>query len=168
MTLSEKAGPATRTRAIEDRGFILRSVELAISNAQDGGEPFGAVLVRDGQALAEAANEAHVEHDPTAHAEIQALRRASRELRTGSHPGTTMYASGKPCPMCMAAMIQAGISRVVYCADDDVGGLYGFSTAELYARTRREFGHQGISVDHLPDPSQSEPFDLWKHRNPSA
>ena len=168
MTRSEEAGPATRTRASEDRRFILRSVELAVSNAEDGGEPFGAVLVRNGKVLAEAANEAHVEHDPTAHAEIQALRRASRELLTRSHPDGTMYASGKPCPMCMAAMIQAGVARVVYCADDAVGGLYGFSTAAMYDRTRREFGHQGVSVDHLPDVRQSEPFDVWKRGNRSG
>lgn len=168
MTVPEAAGPVTRTRGPDDRKLILRSVELAISNAENGGEPFGAVLVRDGKVLAEAANEAHVENDPMAHAEIQALRHASRALRTGSHPGTTMYASGKPCPMCMAAMIQAGVARVVYCADDAVGGLYGFSTAAMYDRTRREFGHQGISVDHLPDARQSEPFDVWKRANRSG
>jgi tRNA(Arg) A34 adenosine deaminase TadA len=113
---------------MNDHDCLQRSVELAIANATDGGEPFGAVLTRDGRMMAEGVNEAHVDHDPTAQAEIQALRKASSQLGTGSHSGATMYASGKPCAMCMAAMIQAGITRVVYCADDDVGGAYGFST----------------------------------------
>ena len=152
---------------MDDKTLMQRAVELACESAAQGGEPFGAVLVQDGKILAEAMNQAHIDHDPTAHAEIQALRIASRENARFSHPGAVMYASGKPCPMCMAAMVNAGVARVVYCADDDVGGPFGYSTVDGYARMKRDFGDQGAVVDHLPMPDQAAPFSLYAKKTQS-
>ena len=149
---------------MNDRDYIAQTVELAIRNVAQGGQPFGALLVRDGTVLAEGVNETHVDCDPTAHAEVQALRNASRSLRTPDLSGTTMYASGIPCAVCMAAMINAGVTRVVYCADDIAGEPYGWSTDHLYARMRREMGQQGIEVAHLPVENQTLPFEQWKAR----
>lgn len=149
---------------MDDKTLIQRALELACESVAQGGEPFGAVLVQDGKVLAEAMNQAHIEHDPTAHAEIQALRIASREQARFSHPDSVMYASGKPCPMCMAAMVNAGVKRIVFCADDDVGGPFGYSTVEGYARMQQEFGAQGATVDHLPMPDQSKPFTLYEQK----
>lgn len=151
---------------MNDKTHILRAVELARNAVAAGGEPFGALLVCDGKVIAEGMNEAHINHDPSAHAEMQALRAASLALKTYTHPHSTMYASGKPCAMCMAAMIQAGITRVVFCADDDVGGQYGYSTETLYARMRQDFGNQGIVVEHLPVAQQKDPFEMWQHKSP--
>ena len=95
---------------MDDKTLMQRAVDLARQSVDQGGEPFGAVLVLNGKVLAEAMNQAHIDHDPTAHAEIQALRIASRENARGAHPGSVMYASGKPCPMCMAAMVNAGVA----------------------------------------------------------
>lgn len=150
---------------MDDKTLMQRAVDLARQSVDQGGEPFGAVLVQNGKVLAEGMNQAHIDHDPTAHAEIQALRIASRENARGSHPGSVMYASGKPCPMCMAAMVNAGVARVVYCADDDVGGPFGYSTEAGYARMKRDFGDQGAVVDHLPLADQAEPFQRYADKS---
>lgn len=152
---------------MNDKALLQRAIDLACQSVAQGGEPFGAVLVQDGIVLAEAMNQAHIDHDPTAHAEIQALRTASREQARFSHSGSVMYASGKPCPMCMAAMVNAGVERVVFCADDEIGGPFGYSTETGYARMKQNFGDQGALVEHLPMPEQTKPFTLYAQKNPS-
>ena len=149
---------------MNDEDYIQKAVELARDNVIAGGQPFGAILVRDGEVLAEGVNETHVDCDPTAHAEIQALRNASKILRSPELAGSTMYASGIPCAVCMAAMINAGVTRVVYCADDQAGGPYGWSTEHLYGRMQNGLGDQGVEVVHLPVENQSEPFEDWKRK----
>lgn len=149
---------------MNDKILMKRALELANESVTLGGEPFGAVMVQDGTVIAEAMNQAHIDHDPTAHAEIQALRIASREQGRGSHPGSVIYASGKPCPMCMAAMVNAGVERIIFCADDDIGGPFGYSTVDGYTRMKQEFGNQGAVVEHLPMPDQSEPFKLYAQK----
>lgn len=152
---------------MNDKDLMQRAVDLACESVAQGGEPFGAILVQDGKILAQAMNQAHLDHDPTAHAEIQALRIASREHARFSHPGSVMYASGKPCPMCMAAMVNAGVERVVFCADDEVGGPFGYSTEAGYARMQQQFGAQGATVEHLPIEDQTKPFTLYAAKNPA-
>lgn len=149
---------------MNDLYFINISIELARKNVNKGGQPFGAVLVKEGVILSEGVNETYIEHDPTAHAEIQAIRNASKQHGKSHFLGTTMYASGKPCAMCMAAMIQAGVSKLIYCADDDVGDEYGWSTEFLYERMKNEFGQQGVDTIHLPSDNKKEVFDLWKKK----
>lgn len=148
-----------------DKVMLEKSVELAITNVEKGGEPFGAVLASGQQIIAEGVNEAYIDNDPTAHAEIQALRNAGKTSGQASHPNSTMYASGKPCAMCMAAMIQAGVSRIIFAADDDLGGPYGWSTEHLYQRMQQDFGNQGVDVIHLNHPDSKEAFDAFKAKH---
>lgn len=145
-----------------DLDYLNTTITLARENVARGGQPFGALLVQDGKVLSEGVNESYIEHDCTAHAEIQALRNAGKQHHTSSFVGSTMYASGKPCAMCMAAMIQAGVSKLVYCADDDVGEDYGWSTEYLYERMQRDFGSQGIETTHLPLDEKTQVFELYK------
>ena len=98
--------------------FLNMAIELARANIAAGGRPFGAVLVRDGQVLATGVNEILTSHDPTAHAELMAVR-ASRKLGSPDLSGCAVYASGHPCPMCMAAMRLAGIREVAYAYSND-------------------------------------------------
>lgn len=150
---------------MSDLDYLKTSIELARDNVTRGGQPFGALLVRDGVVLADGVNESYIDHDATAHAEIQAIRNAGKQHNTTSFTGSTMYASGKPCAMCMAAMIQAGVSRLVYCADDDVGEGYGWSTEYLYDRMQRDFGRQGIETTHLPLDEKTQVFELYKDKH---
>lgn len=114
--------------------FMRRAVALARANIADGGRPFGAVLVKDGQVLAEAANSIHASHDPTDHAEMRAIRQASALLATPRLQGCVVYASGHPCPMCLAAMYLCGIEQAWFAYSNDEGEPAGLSTAAIYAR----------------------------------
>src|SRR5690625_1819950 len=89
--------------------FMKRAVDLAIQNVQEGGEPFGAVLVKDGKVVAEGVNELHKKYDISGHAELVAIRKAQAEKQTHDLTGYTMYASGEPCPMCLTSMYFSGI-----------------------------------------------------------
>lgn len=147
---------------MSDLEFINTTIELARDNVVRGGQPFGALLVLDGKVLAEGVNESYIDHDCTAHAEIQAIRNAGKRHNTSSFVGSTMYASGKPCAMCMAAMIQAGVSKLVYCAGDEVGEAFGWSTEFLYERLQRDFGSQGIETTHLPLDEKTRVFEQYQ------
>src|SRR5690606_31459951 len=94
--------------------YLRQAIELAFDNIDKGGRPFGAVVAKNGEVIATGVNEVLATNDPTAHAEVMALRAASRLLGTPDLSGCTVYASGQPCPMCMAAMRIAGVDEVAF------------------------------------------------------
>ncbi|HZW67017.1 MAG TPA: nucleoside deaminase [Pseudogracilibacillus sp.] len=94
--------------------FMERAVQLAVDNVRAGGDPFGAVLVKDCTIISEGVNELHKHYDVSGHAELLAIRRAQQKAQTNDLSGYTMYASGEPCPMCLSAMYFAGITDVYY------------------------------------------------------
>ena len=93
--------------------FMKRAIELAVENVKEGGQPFGAVLVKGDKVVAEGVNELHLKYDVSGHAELIAIRKAQAELRTLDLAEYTMYASGEPCPMCMTAIYFSGIEKVL-------------------------------------------------------
>lgn len=104
--------------------FVTRSIELAVQAGANGNRPFGAVFVAaDGTVLAEGCNEVASSADVTAHAELVAIRQATDGGYADQFPGSAMYASGEPCPMCAAACVWAGVSTIVFAASTE-----GFST----------------------------------------
>lgn len=117
----------------EPTDFLREAVRLAHINRSQGGRPFGAVLVRNGAVLATGVNGLVQSGDPTSHAEMQALRAAGIHLRDPKLHDCVVYASGLPCPMCLAAMVMSGIQRVFYAFDNDDAAPYGLSSAAAYA-----------------------------------
>src|SRR6201994_4090178 len=103
-------------------GFAQRTIDLARRNVEEGGRPFATVIVKDGEALAESANKVAQTHDPTAHAEILAIRAACMKLGTENLMGTTIYVLAHPCPMCLGSLY--------YCSPDQAVFL---TTRETYA-----------------------------------
>ncbi len=97
----------------ENQMFLRQALELAYHNIEKGGRPFGAVIVKDGQVIASGVNQILTTNDPTAHAELLAIRAASQVLGTANLEGCSVFASGHPCPMCMAAMRLAGIKQFI-------------------------------------------------------
>lgn len=134
----------------EDQGFLCQAVELARANIDEGGRPFGAVVVRDGEIVATGVNEIHTTNDPTAHAEMSAIRAASRKLGSPDLSGCAVYASGHPCPMCMAAMRLSGVSKVAYAYSNEDGAPFGLSTAAIYEELARPFAQQSMAISHQP------------------
>lgn len=145
----------------EDRIFLEQAVELARQNVEQGGRPFGALLVRDGQVLARAVNEIHLTQDPTCHAELQAIRAASQQLGPRLD-GCVIYASGQPCPMCLAAMHLCGVARVVFAAANAEGEPFGLSTAAVYQQMALPLDAQKLDIQHLPQPAMAGIYARWK------
>lgn len=100
------------------------------------GGPFGAVIVRDGEILGAASNEVLTSNDPTAHAEILAIRRACEKLRSHDLSGCALYATGEPCPMCLSAIIWANIRTVYYASAADEAEKIGFRDGMIYRYLR--------------------------------
>lgn len=151
--------------------YLRAAIKLAQANVEAGGRPFGAILVKQGEIVASGVNEIHSTNDPTAHAELMAIRAASRKLGTPSLEGAAVYASGHPCPMCMAAMRLAGIREVAYAYSNDDGAPYGLSTAPIYADLAKPFPEQSMKIAHVPVRLESDPdlYMAWKRKQaPSA
>nr|VFK40021.1 MAG: tRNA(Arg) A34 adenosine deaminase TadA [Candidatus Kentron sp. TC] len=149
---------------MREKDFIARAVELSRESAKRGGKslPFGALIVRDGHIIAEACNQVHWERDPTAHAEIVAIRGACRELGTHKLSGCILYASCEPCPMCYAAAYWANMERIHYAMPGEEIKAFGYDDIGLYedlAKPREERGL--VSAIHIPDPRALAIFRDW-------
>ena len=122
-----------------DRQFMQQALEMARLAAKAGEVPVGAVLVRDGQVIAGAFNQPITQHDPSAHAEMLALRAAAESERNYRLPGTTLYVTLEPCTMCAGAMLHARIDRVVFGAYDPKTGAAG-SVLDVFSE--KQINHQ--------------------------
>ncbi|WEK50868.1 MAG: nucleoside deaminase [Candidatus Kaistia colombiensis] len=134
----------------DESRFLGEAIELARANIRKGGRPFGAVLVRDHVVVATAVNEIYATNDPTSHAEMNAIRAASHKLGSPDLSGSVVYASGHPCPMCMAAMRMAGVDRVFYAYSNQDGTPFGLSTTAIYEDLSKPFAEQSMSIRYVP------------------
>ena len=125
--------------------FMREAVQLAQDNRAKGAQPFGAVLTRDGKRIATGVNEIVQTCDPTSHAEMQAVRAASAVLKQPRLDGCVVYASGYPCPMCLAAMVNSGIEKVYYAFDNQDAAPYDMSSDAAYAAL-------GLALEPTPLP----------------
>lgn len=116
-----------------DETFLCEAIQLAAEHSQrrDGG-PFGALVVRDGTILSRGWNQVTSVNDPTAHAEVMAIRAACQELSDFRLPGCVLYASCEPCPMCLAAAYWARLDRIVYAAAREDAAAIGFDDSRFY------------------------------------
>lgn len=144
--------------------FMKRAVELAAKNVKEGGQPFGAVLVKDDAIITEGVNELHKTFDISGHAELLAIRRAQEQLRTNDLSGFTMYASGEPCAMCLTAMYFSGIERVYYCASVEDASDAGLGKSKaIYEELKKEKSERILSITQIPmEEDQENPMELWK------
>jgi len=122
-----------------DRQFMQQAIEQAHLAAIAGEVPVGAVLVRDGQVISKAFNKPITNHDPSAHAEMLALRQAALAEQNYRLPGTTLYVTLEPCAMCVGAMLHARVDRIVFGAPDPKTGAAG-SVVDLFAI--KQINHQ--------------------------
>ncbi|MFC3039811.1 nucleoside deaminase [Virgibacillus xinjiangensis] len=146
--------------------FMRRAVELAANNVKEGGQPFGAVLVKDGDIFTEGVNELHKHYDISGHAEMLALRRAQQQLKTNDLSGMIMYASGEPCPMCLSAMYFAGIEQIIYCASVEDAYEAGLEKSKIiYEDLQKPKEARSISMKQMPlTNEQEDPMKLWQER----
>lgn len=128
-------------------GWMRRAIALATENVASGkGGPFGALVVRDGEIVGEGANSVTATNDPTAHAEVTAIRAAAKLLNTFMLAGCELYTSCEPCPMCLAAAYWARMDAVYYAAGAEDAARAGFDDAFLYGEFRK-----GVDARRLPE-----------------
>ncbi|MCL2021833.1 MAG: nucleoside deaminase [Betaproteobacteria bacterium] len=150
-----------------DQRLLRRALELAAENSREDlanpeGGPFGAVIARDGEILAEGKNRVLASHDPSAHAEIEAIRAACRKTRAFHLVNATLYASSEPCPMCLAAAYWARITRIVYANSRAEAEAIGFDDADIYRELSLPETERRIVMLHLPLPDASLALVAWK------
>ena len=144
-----------------DEHFLRRAIELASASVARGGGPFGALVARDGSSIAEGANRVTLANDPTAHAEIEAVRGACRELGSFRLDGCTVYASCEPCPMCLGALYWARVERLVFAASREDAAAAGFDDERFYAELARPLGERALVTVRLLSDEGREPFESW-------
>jgi guanine deaminase len=151
----------TEAAAHADARWLARAIELATENVANGGGPFGAVIVRDGELVAEGQNRVTASLDPTAHAEVSAIRAACQAIGDFSLAGMTLYTSCEPCPLCVSASLWARLDRVVFAADRNDAARGGFDDSEFYELFARDRATWPMQIDVARPSNATQPFDAW-------
>ena len=144
-----------------DERWIAQAISLAVANVGAGGGPFGAVIVRGGVLVSTGQNRVTRDLDPTAHAEVEAIRSACQQIRSFSLVGMTLYTSCEPCPLCVSASLWARLDRVVYAADREDAARGGFDDREFYELFERDRATWPTRVDKVRPSGAAAPFDAW-------
>jgi tRNA(Arg) A34 adenosine deaminase TadA len=139
-------------------------MQIAFNEANDGmlnheGGPFGAVIVRDDKIIAQAHNSVLLTNDPTAHAEINAIRLASSQLQSFDLSGSTLYTTCMPCPMCLGAIMWARIENVYYGAKEEDAAKIGFDDLHFYEQLSKE--SKGLNMKQIDYKRNLTLFELW-------
>ena len=145
---------------MDDQLFIQKAVDLALENAKSGCRPFAALVVKNSEIIATGVNQIKLTNDPTAHAELLALREAGKTLGNPNLEDCIVYASGQPCPMCLAAMRMAGINQVRYAFSNADAEPFSLSTAKIAEMLRMPPEKQEGLIFKQITPLQN--LDLYK------
>lgn len=144
-----------------DDVYLELAIDLATVNITEGGGPFGAVIVKDGVIISRGQNRVTLDRDPSAHAEVVAIRQAGRAIANFSLAGATLYSSCEPCPMCMATALWARVKRIVYAADRHAAASGGFDDLAFYELFSTPRGEWGVQVEQRDAATQFRPFAAW-------
>lgn len=145
--------------------FMARAIALSLENVQQrAGGPFAAVVVKDGKIVAEGANEVTATNDPTAHAEVVAIRAACRKLNSFDLQGCEIYTSCEPCPMCLGAIYWARPTRVYYANSAADAARAGFDDALIYQEIARPHPERRIPMIQLMHDGAPAAFRAWQEK----
>ena len=149
----------------EDQKFLQLAIELAQTGIdRNAGGPFGAVIVRDGQIIGSGYNRVTSSNDPTAHAEVEAIREACRLIGSFQLDGCTIYASCEPCPMCLGAIYWARPDRVVYACTREDAAAIGFDDDFIYRELETPVSERQIPVFQAMREEGMRVFEAWKNK----
>jgi guanine deaminase len=146
------------------RTFLRQAIQIAVDSVRAGGGPFGALVVKDGAVVATGANRVTLVNDPTAHAEILAIREACRLLGVFQLEGCDVYTSCEPCPMCLGALYWARPSRVYYAATREDAAAAGFDDSLIYRQIAVPHAQRSIPMLRMTDDHSTRPFEEWVSR----
>lgn len=146
----------------DDARFMRMAIEIASENVDNGGGPFGAVVVRDGEVLATGVNRVVPTCDPTAHAEVSAIREACRKLGDFKLNGCTVYSSCEPCPMCLSALYWAGVERICYGSTKADAKRINFDDSFIYDQLELDYDRRTIKCEHFLRDEALGSFRKWE------
>ena len=138
---------------MEKKELMKRAIELSIESVKNGGGPFGAVIVRNGEIIAESSNSVTLDHDPTAHAEVNAIRKAARLMGTHDLSGCEIFTSCEPCPMCLGA--------IYYANNRKDAAEVGFDDDFIYEELSVDIDHRNKPMEALMREEALKAFELW-------
>jgi tRNA(Arg) A34 adenosine deaminase TadA len=144
--------------------FMARAIELSLQNVEQGGGPFAALVVRDGRIVAEGTNRVTATNDPTAHAEIVAIREACRALAAFQLDGCDFYTSCEPCPMCLGAIYWARPERVYFGNTAADAAAVGFDDSAIYQELKLPYGERRIPMIPLMREEAQAAFRAWRDK----
>ena len=141
--------------------FMRQAIALAKENIKNGGGPFGAVVVKDGKVVATGVNRVTANNDPTAHAEVNAIRASCIKLGTFDLSGCVIYTSCEPCPMCLGAIYWAHLDKIYYGANQFDAARVGFDDSFIYRELELTPNKRKKPVENMLRTEAQEPFDAW-------
>ena len=142
--------------------LMRKAIELSVKNVAEGGGPFGAVIARNGEIVATGVNRVTDEHDPTAHAEVSAIRAACRKLNTFDLSGCEIYTSCEPCPMCLGAIYWAHLDRMYYGNNQHNAAEIGFDDAFIYEEIALKPEERRLAPTRLLPEEAIKAFEAWR------
>lgn len=147
---------------MEKKDFMRKAIGLSIENVRNGGGPFGAVIVRNGEIIATGTNRVTANNDPTAHAEVSAIREACRKLGTFDLSGCEIYTSCEPCPMCLGAIYWAHLDKIYYGNNKADAAAIGFDDSFIYDELALPRGQRRKAMEELLPEEAAAAFRLWE------
>lgn len=144
--------------------YIMETIRISESNMEDGGGPFGAIIVKDNEIIARAGNTVTSSNDPTAHAEINAIRKASQYLENFDLSGCILYSSCEPCPMCLGAIYWARVDGVYFAAGKEDAKDAGFDDSFIYSEIKKPFDRRSIQTFQMMRDEAYEVLKKWKQK----
>ena len=141
---------------------MSEAVQLALESAQTkNGGPFGAIIVKNGQIVGVGKNSVTTKNDPTAHAEVMAIRDACQNLNTFQLDDCEIYTSCEPCPMCLGAIYWARLNKIYYAATQHDAAKIGFDDNFIYVEIAKEKSERFIQMNQLQPEGYLKPFEFW-------
>lgn len=141
--------------------IMQKAIQLSIDNIDKGGGPFAAIIIKEGEIIAEAANSVTNDNDPTAHAEVNAIRKAAKNLNSFDLSGCEIYTSCEPCPMCLGAIYWSGISKVFYGNDKKDAADIQFDDRFIYQEIEKPLAQRKVKFSQLMRDEAQEAFLKW-------
>ena len=149
----------------QDKHFMQMAIDISVENVKNGGGPFGAVIVRDGEVITTGANRVTASNDPTAHAEVSAIRAACRKLETFRLSDCVIYTSCEPCPMCLSAIYWSGINTIYYGNTAEDAADINFGDKFIYDEIGREMSDRKVPCINVMRNEALTAFRAWRDKS---
>lgn len=159
-----KINKTKKTNNMYEEKFMLEAIEMSKRCLENGtGGPFGAVVVKNGEIVGRGSNMVTINNDPTAHAEVVAIRDACKQLGTFQLDGCDIYTSCEPCPMCLGAIYWARPAKIYYAANKDDASNAGFDDSFIYEEIALPYAKRQIPTEQHARDKANEVFQNWKN-----